>query len=285
MLQRNLIIELNNYTVQSPMMIMVKVTKDMKSESPDFAEITIYNLSENTRSGIVEDNTEVRIYGGYNDQKDLIFKGDIQFIVNTKAETEWITSITAGDGAVALKQKLLNKTYADGVDLFTIVRDASNALSGQEPEMLDVEFKSRPSRGITISETAADTLKKTAKDVGAYWSYQDGQVVVGTLGSKRRNVGYNININTGMVGGPEWMNTGQDYAQLQTLKGQRIRVKTLCLPSIKPYDGVHITSDKVQTRLTKTKLDHEFSVTRVEHDLNSREGDFQTTIEAVFNDE
>lgn len=48
------------------------------------------------------------------------------------------------------------------------------------------------------------------------------------------------------------------------------------------YDRVRITSDKVRTRLTSEGLDHEFTVSRVEHNLNTRSGNFATTVEAVF---
>lgn len=282
---RNLLVQFNEYAVRSPMLIIAQVTKDAKSGIADSAQIQIYNLSRGTMADIIDDNTKVQLYGGYGEQENLIFTGNLQFITSTKSETEWITTVIAGDGDNVMRQNLLNKTYTSGVKLDTIVRDAANALVG-DPELLDVRFQHQPGRGITISGKAHDTLEKYAKNANATVNIQDGKVVVAGPKAKRSVIGYKINISTGMVGVPVWMNIGQDNQQLKTLKGRRIRVDSLCIPSIKPFDKVHIKSDALMFKEgNKTvTVDHVFTVDRVDHNLNSRESDFMTSIEAIFHD-
>lgn len=277
---RNLEIQFDTVAVSSPVYITCRVTKDSKNISPDFGDITIYNLSKETRSLIVKEKTKIKVFGGHDDVTDLIFTGDIQQVTHYKNATEWITNILAGDGHLVMKQALINKTYSQPTQLRTIIQDTARALTGQLPEIIGDLLDIKPGRGVTLSGSVAKELEKYAKTIGMRASVQNDRVVVGAVEAARPAIGFNVNVNTGMIGIPEWVNVGEDNDLIEGIKGRRIKVRSLLIPGIRPFDRVRIKSNYIQTDFDEN-LDHEFVVIRVEHDLNNREGNFQTIIEGI----
>lgn len=288
LLKRNLIIGIGSIEVRDPMKIVVKVTKDSDSNEPDFAQVTIYNLSANTRSTLAEADDKIEIYGGYGEQEDLIFVGDIQAVSSIRSGTEWSTTIIAGDGATAMKQAVANKTYEKPISNRDLLDDLVkiSGLSELPVDFVDISDGASILRGVTISGPAADELTRITKGLGLTWDINDGQVVISKYETARPDQSYRIAIDTGMVGSPEWVNSGQDLGTVNPKDGHRIKVRSLCLPSIRPNDRVSVESISMDGRIGSFSYDFEgsglsaeFKVVNVKHNLDSRDGEFSTLIE------
>ena len=58
-----------------------------------------------------------------------------------------------------------------------------------------------------------------------------------------------ISAQTGMLGSPEWMNTGTSKAKTQDEDGTRLKVVSLCQASIKPFDKIFVKSVALRGRI------------------------------------
>jgi hypothetical protein len=285
---RNLILNISGLEIRDPMMIIAKIVKDSKSNQPDFAEITIFNLSEGTRAEIALPGKQIAIYGGHGSVQDLIFLGDVQSVTSAKDGTEWTTAITAGDGSTAMKQAIINKSYSQPVKFLDLVNDlvTSSGLA-ETVENIGAENFSIGSRGSAYAGSASKYLTDIAEAHGYEWNIQDGAAVVSKIGSSRAKL-YKISVETGMIGSPEWVNTGKDNSHAAEKDGLKIKVKSLCIPSIKPIDQVNIISRTMEAKIggnlfktVKQSLNDFFVVSRIIHNLSSRQGEFSTEIEAT----
>ena len=288
MKKRKLTIDVDGIIITNPMAITVSIVKDAGSEEVDFATITILNLAQATRATLTEDTKRVAISGGY-DIEALMFIGDIQSVVNMKKGTEWITTITAGDGENVRRQAIMDKTYNEPVQLRTLAQDLAFALGEAEAELIEVTDAYITGRPSTYFGSAENELNKLAEAEGLQWSIQDDHVVINAVGTGRTMLAYDIRAETGMIDTPQWLNAGvQSVAGVETPR-ERILVKSLLLPSLKPLDLVSVKSGGFQIRFQSLEFKNKGAneaftgvVQRVNHKANNVDGEFITLVELTL---
>ncbi len=275
-------------TIKTPLNITATVVKDIKTGEEDYAQVIIYNLKHNTRDALNKDYQNIHIVGGYNGALDSIFTGSIVSAHHTHVGTDWITVLECGDGAFVLSKALINKTYAKGFSLGDIIEDFAVVSEVALAEMIGIDETKTLSRGRVFSADMKTSLDELGKANNFDWSIQDGELVVVKDGSGRDNVSYLISSRSGMVGSPEWINTGNDVSKTEGQQGLKYKVNSLCLPSLKPADLIVVESKSLQGRIgdyhyniEKEDFRTEFIVSKVQHNLNNRDGDFHTQIECV----
>lgn len=288
-IKRNLIVDIDGLIIRDPMKITATITKDGDSNQPDFGQVTIMNLSQTTRSILTEESKKMSIYAGYGENENLIITGDIQSIISTKEGTEWITEVIIGDGATALKQAILNKTYDRPITNKDLIKDMVrvSGLSDQPVEFIDVDDATQMLRGFTVNGAIEDELTSLTATAGMNWNIQGGKVVVSKTNKAREVQAYLISVDTGMIGSPEIVNTGSDLTDKKAKSGKRLKVKALCIPSVRPNDRVRIKTTTLQGRVgsvtynstVDNPIDEQYKVMSVDHNLDSREGPFETTME------
>lgn len=128
------------------------------SDEPPTATITVTNLSEQTRHGILRDHV-VLINAGYQDDIGLIFKGRVAAMHSSHSGTEWRTQLTA----LALREdylrKQVNKTYKPDTTAQDIVRDLSNLYGAEVARLELAENKTYP-RGRVCVGKVKDVLRE-----------------------------------------------------------------------------------------------------------------------------
>ena len=287
-LKRNLTVQIDDIAVSEPAKMTVKCTKNVSSDSPDFCEVILYNVSEATRSKIVE-SKRIQVTAGHGDSEELVFIGDIQAVTNTKKPTEWETKIIAGDGATALAQSIINKTYSSPTDVKTLMEDIARTSGlAERTEFIGIDKGTKDTlRGTTVSGKAAKEISRLCTPRDWTWNIQDETLVVCPIGKSRDPEAYKISVETGMIGSPEWINTGMNLHGKAPKEGFKIKVDVLCIPSIKPNDKIRIETKALSGRIgtfvykrdNDNPLNDVFVVEKVTHDLDSREGNFKSTLE------
>ena len=288
---RNMAVVIDGLEFRDPAKITAVVTKDRESDQPDYGEATVYNLSPGTRQAVI--NAErIEIFFGYQGTVELVYAGDIQAVEHKKTETEWQTKFIAGDGAVALQQAIINKTYSEPMTPKELIEDMARS-SGLTQTVkfngIDKENAKRELRGSTRVGQAQNEIKMLCNQFGWTWNMQNGILyVTGREGSKE-GTAFLINSETGMIGSPEWVNTGRNQKGGKPENGLKIRVKTLPIPSIEPSDKIRVQTTGLQAQVGGLSIgvdggtvDEEFVVEKVNHRLDSREGMAYTEIEAVL---
>ena len=296
-LKRNLIIDVGGTIIRDPMKIQCTITKDSDTDQPDFAEIKLYNLTEGTRSKISTEAKKVLVQGGFGDDEDDIFIGDIQVVTSKHTATEWITTIIAGDGATALQQAIINKSYKSPISSKELLEDIARTSKlvdedvKDNVEFVDIDDDVNTLRGVSLSAPARDEFTRICRGRGWNWNIQNEKIVVTPKDKSRKELAYDISVETGMVGSPEWVNTGRNLRKKDDKQNPlKIRVEVLMLAGIRPRDKIKITTKSLEGRIgtflynkqRKETLDDFFTVDTVKHTLDSRDGKFITKIEATI---
>lgn len=284
--------------VKSPLTIRATVVKDIKTGEKDYAQVTLFNLKKGTRDLLNEPYQKVQIAGGYGDQKDIIFIGNVVAATHKHEGTEWVTTLECGDGAKTLDKALINKTYGKGFKLGDLLRDFASTSGVALDDIIGINESAALSRGKVFSSDLQTALNDLARAHDFNWSIQDEKLIIVDRGQYRAKGVRLISARTGMVGSPEWINSGSEekaVTKKTTSKekakpkpGQRFKVTSLCIPSLKPADLILVETGSLQGRMgtyvydvEKDNFRGEFAVSKVQHDLDNIQGNFITQIECT----
>mgnify|MGYP000091150670 CR=1 FL=1 len=263
-----------------------KIVKDAKTGEDDFCELAIYNLSETTRELFNTQYTKMILTAGYGEKVGVMFTGDIQSSTHTFEGQDWVTRVIASDGGRALDQALINKTYKKGTTLGQMMEDFQNISGIPELSMINVDVDKVLERGKTINGMMRETITDIGNSNGFDWSVQDGSLIAVDAKVARSSQQIVVSAQTGMIGSPEWINTGTSKAKAQTEEGTKLKVVSLCQIAIKPFDKIFVQSVALRGRIggisidiNPTQLIGEFKVLKITHELDSFDGDFKSTIE------
>lgn len=109
------------YTIAPDISVTFDIDRSVMS-STNTAKVTIYNLAQGTRNGLYKDKYtttkywQMFIMAGYGESELYeIFRGNIQEAYSYKKPPEWITEISAYDGAYAIQNSFTNETMTKDI--------------------------------------------------------------------------------------------------------------------------------------------------------------------------
>lgn len=269
-----------------------KVTRDLRTSEPDSLQLTIWNLSKETRAKCIGEHKKIAVELGYGDNLTVVFAGDIQKSGSVKNGVDWETKIIAGDGAKALAQAKLSKTYAKGVTLQEILDDTADVLKIEKAIKHPESMKGkRTLRGKSFNTSGANAIDTFAKAYDFEWSIHNGVLVILPKDETRNSAPYLINQKTGLIGSPDVFNDGADKKTKTEYEGIGIKFKTLMQPDLMPGDLVVVESLSLEGQIGS----HKFSVgesdsyrmvcklrnTVMDFDSDRGGGDFSTSCEGL----
>ena len=180
-------------------------------ETPNSAEINVYNLSEATASKIQREFTQVALSAGYQSNMGLIFRGNIRQVRTWRENgVDAVLSILAADGDRAYNFATVNTTLAAGSLPADRVRTCQGALSdkgagaGHTPELGGQPLP----RGKVMYGMARQYMRDEARDTDTDWSIQDGKVQLVPRRGYLPGEAVLLTHETGLVGTPEQTQEG-----------------------------------------------------------------------------
>jgi len=184
--------------------ISFDVTKETEKNN---AKITVYNLNEANR-GILKNSSKlaVRLDVGYiQDRVDMLWTGDITRAASWKENGDWITEIISGDGDQAKTEGFIDKSYAAGTDLKSVIKDVVQSLKNAGG--LAIGDMSKIVTDIAQNGFAASGAAKNVMDAlmarqGKDWSIQDGEIVILDKNAATTEEAVVLTPNTGLIGSP-----------------------------------------------------------------------------------
>lgn len=175
----------NNTTMR----IDVNISKTIVSVSNN-AEISIYNLSTDTRH-MLRAGLRVRLYAGYEGEaKEMIFSGGIMAVETERQGTDIITKMTCLSGSGPLVRSTTSKTYSHGVKVADAVREIASTIPGIVVDPTNIKVSgSIGYAGWSVVGSTKDALDRLANQYGFSWSIdnekfvavQDGRAVGGRV--------------------------------------------------------------------------------------------------------
>lgn len=206
-------------------------------QSPNTADIFVYNLSDTTKARLRGEFTKVSVRAGYQSNFAPIFEGSIkQFRSGRQSSTDTFLNIRAADGDVAYTQGTIQTTLAAGASAEDIVAAILVALAplGVTRGQVSGLPTTRSIRAVVLSGMVRDVLRELCQGWNLVWSIQNGRLDIRpVLGRPDNRDAIVLNSATGMIGRPE-----------QTIEG--IKVRCLLNPQITVGRVVHINNTSVQ---------------------------------------
>ena len=260
--------------------IVFKVNKNLDKE-PNKAEISIYNLSQQTRNNIdgfgakdQQFGQDVFLNAGYKDGdgEDVLFIGNITNITHKFEKPHVITVIHAQDGQKSLNSVKANISFKSG----SSAKDVLNTIIKLYPVASDklginVDDK-RYLSGFSFSGNASDAMDKVTRFLGLEWSFQNNELKFIPLDESDQSRIVLLTPKTGLIGSPE-----REDKQDRKSKGKSKivkagwKVKCLLNPKINPSGRLAIQSREIPDV-------QDFTIIQVDHIGDTHEMDWTTEV-------
>ena len=176
------------------------------AETPNTAEIRVYNLAPDTAKKIKKEFQRVILQAGYVSNYGVIFDGNIkQCVIGRENGTDTYLDIFAGDGDDAYNFAVVRKTIAAGSTQAQQVQACGEAMQEKGTGTGYTAWlgeKTLP-RGKVMYGLARDYLRQTARESGTTWSVQDGKLQVIPRTELLPTQAVLLTSKTGLIGTPE----------------------------------------------------------------------------------
>lgn len=209
--------------------------------SANTAKIIIYNLNESNRDLLKnKENLFILLEVGYKDEVDQLWIGDIKTSFSGRKGTDFITTIESEDGGQAIREARIDKSYAAGVNIKTVISDVANTM--KEAGAVAIGTLSRvkdevAQNGLTISGMSKVIMDDLIGKQGLEWSIQDNEA---QFLEPKGETGEEITLltpQTGLIGSPVNRKDGLDFkALIQTTKirpGRSVKIQS------RQFDGLY----------------------------------------------
>lgn len=258
--------------------IEFSIEKHLKAQ-PNSAELTITNLSTASRDALVRGATKIRFLAGYDGNPGLLFVGDVRFVSNEREGTDWHTKLQVADGARAYADARVNRAYAKGTPLATIVADFAKAFGVSLPSEIAAlpDFKSRLVTGEAVSGYAADELSRFLARYGFEWSFQNERLQILRFGDPKAGTVRLLSQDDGLIGAPtitppKITAPPKAGSKAKAPKVPKLSVRHLLYPEIMPGEKLDIQSRSINGT---------FRADVVKHEGDTFGDDWTTTVEGT----
>lgn len=231
--------------------VVFSVKRDDQPQ-PNTAEITIYNLSADSRRLLEGKGQRVVLHAGYRDEVAYIFSGDARRVHSEKQGTDWVTKVEAGDGERAFMFARVKESYSPGTKRSDVVKRTMQALApdvGSSLVKAD-EIPGEFSKGYAQHARASDELTSLLKPLGWRWSLQDGRLELLRPGESLTEEAPVITPDSGLVGSPTW------ESPLHLKRPARLRVRSLLIGRLRPGQRFRVESRDFKGELRARAVHH-----------------------------
>lgn len=209
------------------------------TKHPNSCDITITNLASRTRVDLETKPLLVQLDAGYGDDLKLLFTGDLRFGMTKQQGTDWETLLQLGDGDCMHRWARVNKSYAPGTSVRTILRDAVGSMGFTMPANLakDKRLDQAYPNGRASHGYSRDELSKLLGFYGYRYSTQKGVLRILRDNETSSLTALPLDKAHGMIGTPEFGSPPRSG------KPPHMTVKMLLYPELTPGDLVKLTSE------------------------------------------
>ena len=207
--------------------------KKILTPEPNPCHIEIYNLGPKNRQILSQSKrVPVLLRAGYNGQVSVIFDGDLVRCTHIKEGPTWKTVLANGEGVTAIQTARINKSFAKGTPVKTVIKEIAKQLKIPSDDALKQleELTEKLNRGFSVSGSPMDELCRLLRQYDFHASVQNNSLQVLKNGQSSEKETVNLTSQSGLKGSPE---AGTD---------KKIRVSSVLMPELLPGRKVHIES-------------------------------------------
>lgn len=222
MFHRRAIINTGNIKIDSDELDIEFDIPFSDSSEIDEAEISVYNLSQNTISQL-KYNQDITVTAGYGSDTGIIFSGRIISTSAKRNGNDKKTTITAVDSQSLEDRTLENIAYQSGVKASYILKDLIGKtgipISIFNP-IRDYTYK----ESMTVDGSINESIKKYAEICGVSAYIHKGKWYVRSI-KDGDDINFNVSVDTGLINSPEEFEeeiNSDEYKE--TIKGYKIKM-------------------------------------------------------------
>lgn len=208
-------------------------TEKDESPEPNPCHIEIYNLGQENRATLSKyRHVPVLLKAGYKGQVGILFQGDLMRCVHMKEGPTWKTILASGDGVLAMQTKRLDKNYAKGTPIKSVIEDLAKQMGlplGTPLEQLK-ELNTRLSKGFAASGNPMKDLARVLSGKKLKLSVQNQSLQLRKITEPLQKEAIVLRDETGLIASPEIGTNGE------------IRVKSLLMAELLPGRKAFIDS-------------------------------------------
>lgn len=210
--------------------------KRSSNQTPNSADIRVYNVDTNTALLIQQQFTQVILQGGYNSNFGVVFRGNIkQVILGHESQVDSFIDLNCGDGDLAYNFAIVNTSIKKGSsqnDQFNQLAATMSPLgTGVAPNQPSLNGQVLP-RGKVMWGNSKDHMRRLAKTNGQTWAIQNEQIQFVPMQGYTPGTTIVLTSKTGMIGTPQQTNVG-------------VNVQALMNPNIQPGRPIKIDNASV----------------------------------------
>ena len=182
------------------------------SETPNYAEIVLYNLSAQTENSIIKEGAKVILEAGYqNPQYGLIFSGDIvQPLRGKEDNTTYTLTLVSQDGDIFYNKGIINASFRAGQTqrdvLENIAKQSTNDL--EIGQLSDNLTPTALPRGKALFGLTRDYFRQIAKSEQAAFYINNNKIEFIKAMDLPTNEVIQLNGKSGLIGMPEQTEEG-----------------------------------------------------------------------------
>lgn len=233
---------------------VIFTVKKAATKDPNTAEVTICNLSEDSRKKIEQARGKPLILtAGYEKTEAIIFSGDVRFASSARDNADWKTKIESGDGETKYATAHFKGSFGKGTSARDVIKAAASALGvglGNLDKAITSLRKPSHTRGYSASGRASDVLDDLLRSQGLSFSIQGGQLQVLRPGDSVDTQALRLSPETGLIGSPE------TTTPKELTKTTSIRLRTYLQPQLKCGGLVSVESASFRSEYIVQKLEH-----------------------------
>jgi len=214
-------------------------------KNPNTLELQIYNLNPDHRAYLsAVSNPIVQLSAGYDDNMGVIFLGDVREVSSAQdGGSDWVTTLSSGDGERATRFDRINKSFAAGTPIPTVISSIADELdlglgnlneATKKGSMIDAAFETQ--FGIVVSGSAKRQLTRLTRSAGLEWSVQNGELQVLEAGKTLGTTAVVLTPTTGLIGSPAINNEGVcEFTALlnpNIIPGRQIHIDSATIDSV-----------------------------------------------------
>jgi len=252
--------------------VAFRIEKSLES-TPNSASISIYNLSEGSRSLVEQDGAVIQLRAGYGENVKLLFIGDIARTTTKRSGGDIITEVEAGDGEFAYQNATANVSLGPGAKYSQVFQALGNRLGLTQGTVKITNPNDQFQQGYSYSGAARDALDILTEKQGLEWNIQDGQLQVLPADVTTDDLVIVLNPGSGLVGSPfKTKILRPDLARVGKGKEESgVSATSLLNPEIRPGRRVQVESQFVNGV---------FKVEKVTHSGDTHSTQFYSEVEA-----
>lgn len=217
-----------------------KITRSLSSTHAGTCEVRVYNLSREHSAELADAprrTTFVSVDAGYAEGTSRLFTGNLRKAIPSREGTDWIVTVTAGDGEYARRNARVGRAFSAQTNLAAVVRYLAEAMGVGVGNAVEAFRTARMGGGAGVLEDgtilrgmAAGELTRLCDSAGLTWSIQDGLLQVLPAGASLGRTAIRLGPDSGLIDTPS------------IIDRRTVEAKALIQPGLVPGQQVVLAS-------------------------------------------